>query len=92
MKTEMICVLISKGSKGRLLRMKSDELARLRRDFAGFKESNAPGGGAYTHYLYIPTPEAISVGWFRGRHASGGTLRRATIDLNFPEITGITGA
>ncbi len=93
MSEEMVYVLITKGRKGRLLRMKSSELARLKQDFAGFKNSNRPEGGTYAHYLHVPTSvEPAGSGWFPWRRVKGMALRRKKIALEFKDVTGITGA
>ena len=96
MQTEMAWVLVTKGRKGRLLHMKADELARLKADFASFKESNAPAAGSYTHYLTGPASVEVTTseafGWLRRPRFSGCVRRRVEIELNFREVTDITGA
>lgn len=96
MLTEMIWVLVTTGRRGPLLRMKPDELARLKADFAGFKRSGDPAAGSYTHYTAEPasfeetTSEVFP--WLKRRQYSGFVRRRAEIELNFQEVTAITGA
>ncbi len=96
MQTEMVWVLVTSRRKGRLLRMKPDELARLKADFAGFKESGDPAVGSYTHYVSAPAPVGATTserfGWLRRRQSSGRVRRRAEIELKFQEVTDITGA
>ena len=69
MPTEMGWALVTKGQKPLLLRMKADELARLKADFAGFKESGEPAFGSYAHYVTTPASSEVttseSFGWLR---------------------------
>ncbi|MDQ3747304.1 MAG: hypothetical protein M3444_23275 [Acidobacteriota bacterium] len=96
MRTEMIWVLVTMGREGPLLRMEPDELARLKSDFAGFKESGAPAFGSYTHYTTEPASVEDTTsqmfGWLTRRHYSGFVRRRAKVELKFQEVTEITGA
>lgn len=96
MRTEMIWVLVTTERTGPLLRMKPDELARLKADFASFKESGDPASGSYTHYTTEPASveDATSkmFGWLTRRHCSGFVRRRAKVELKFREVTDITGA
>jgi hypothetical protein len=96
MRTEMVWVLVTKGRKGRLLHMKADELARLKADFASFKESNHPAAGSYTHYVTAPASVEVTTseafGWLRRQRFSGCVRRPAKIELKFQEVTDVTGA
>ena len=92
MATELIPVLITKGSKGCLCRLKPGKLARLKRDFADFNSSNHPTGGSYTHYLHVPMSVAnTSSSLFWRPRFSGSALKEARLDLKFDEISSITG-
>jgi hypothetical protein len=96
MPTEMIWVLVTMGRKGPLLRMKPDELARLKADFASFKESGGPAAGSYTHYAAELASVEVTASemfpWLKRRQCSGVVRRRAKIELKFREVTDITGA
>lgn len=96
MRAEMVWALVTVGRKGPLLHMKSDELARLKADFASFKESGDPAVGSYTHYttehasVEVTTSEMFP--WLKRQQFSGCVRRRAKIELKFQEVTGVTGA
>ena len=96
MRAEMVWALVTVGRKGPLLHMKPDELARLKADFASFKESGDPAVGSYTHYTTEPASVEDTTsrmfGWLKRRQYSGCVRRRAQIELKFQEVTDITGA
>ena len=96
MPTEMAWALVTMRRGGPLLRMRPGELARLKADFASFKESGAPAVGSYTHFVTEPAPGEMKTSelfpWLTRLQYSGFVRRRAKIELKFQEVTEITGA
>jgi hypothetical protein len=96
MPTEMSWALVTMRRGWPLLRMRPGELARLKADFASFKESGAPAVGSYKHYTTTPasfedtTSEVFD--WLTRRQVSSSVRRRAKIELKFDEVTSVTGA
>ena len=57
------------------------ELERLRKDFAAFRDSNAPDGGSYK--CYAPERE------IRGMDLSGSIMQPTELNLRFGEVAHI---